>query len=240
VADRRAGKGPYVPDEGGGKQPRSRNQDGSWRKKRSDAGTQRGANSVQHLWGAGIYGSITPAGQAAQCQRCNGCQMPTHCERLSGRPAHSVLAMARHDWRQAATLAEQALAIVRAGALEDYMTSALVCAVVARTAAHQGDVPGAREQLGRAVRLRHCSLTPCHIWQSRRCLSSCGSTWRLTNSRGPGRSCGRPMTSCGGALTLAPCHCRPPSYARRPAGTAVGLWVLRRSSGPSYAGLLDA
>jgi hypothetical protein len=41
MADRRAGKGPYVPDEGGGQQPRSRNQDGSWRKKRSDAGSSR-------------------------------------------------------------------------------------------------------------------------------------------------------------------------------------------------------
>ncbi len=37
MADRRAGKGPYVRDEGGGKQPRSRNQDGRWRAKRSDA-----------------------------------------------------------------------------------------------------------------------------------------------------------------------------------------------------------
>jgi hypothetical protein len=37
MADRRAGKGPYVPDEGGGTQPRSRNKDGRWREKRSDA-----------------------------------------------------------------------------------------------------------------------------------------------------------------------------------------------------------
>ncbi len=37
MADRRAGKGPYVRDEGGGKQPRSRNKDGRWRVKRSDA-----------------------------------------------------------------------------------------------------------------------------------------------------------------------------------------------------------
>lgn len=41
MADRRSGRGPYVPDEGGGKQPRSRNKDGSWRKKRSDAGRKR-------------------------------------------------------------------------------------------------------------------------------------------------------------------------------------------------------
>jgi hypothetical protein len=39
MADRRAGKrqGPYVPSPGGGTEPRSRNQDGEWRKKRSDA-----------------------------------------------------------------------------------------------------------------------------------------------------------------------------------------------------------
>ncbi len=35
MADRRAGKVPHVPDEGGGAS-RSRNDDGSWRKKRSD------------------------------------------------------------------------------------------------------------------------------------------------------------------------------------------------------------
>jgi hypothetical protein len=42
MADRRAGKGPYVREQGGGTQPRSRNKDGSWRAKRSDAGTKKG------------------------------------------------------------------------------------------------------------------------------------------------------------------------------------------------------
>ncbi len=41
MADRRAGRVPHVKDEGGGKQPRSRNQDGSWRAKRSDARTTK-------------------------------------------------------------------------------------------------------------------------------------------------------------------------------------------------------
>ena len=41
MADRRRGRGPYVPDEVGGRQPRSCNQDGRWRKKRSDAGKKR-------------------------------------------------------------------------------------------------------------------------------------------------------------------------------------------------------
>jgi hypothetical protein len=37
MGDRRMGKGPHVRDENGGKQPRDRNKDGTWRKKRSDA-----------------------------------------------------------------------------------------------------------------------------------------------------------------------------------------------------------
>ncbi len=41
MADRRAGKGQYVRDEGGGKQPRSRNADSRWRAKRSDAGKKK-------------------------------------------------------------------------------------------------------------------------------------------------------------------------------------------------------
>lgn len=41
MADRRAGKGPYVSDKGGGKTPRSRNANGRWRAKRSDAGKSR-------------------------------------------------------------------------------------------------------------------------------------------------------------------------------------------------------
>lgn len=41
MADRRAGRVPHVPESGGGKQPRDRNKDGTWRKKRSDAGKPR-------------------------------------------------------------------------------------------------------------------------------------------------------------------------------------------------------
>lgn len=37
MADRRAGKGPYVPARHHGEKPRSRNKNGQWRKKRSDA-----------------------------------------------------------------------------------------------------------------------------------------------------------------------------------------------------------
>lgn len=45
MADRRAGKVPHVRDEGGGKQPRSRNKDGSWREKRSDAKPKKSGGS---------------------------------------------------------------------------------------------------------------------------------------------------------------------------------------------------
>jgi hypothetical protein len=37
MADRRAGRIPHVREQGGGMQPRNRNKDGRWRKKRSDA-----------------------------------------------------------------------------------------------------------------------------------------------------------------------------------------------------------
>jgi len=43
MPDRRAGKVHHVEEreKGGGQQPRDRNKDGTWRKKRSDAGTRR-------------------------------------------------------------------------------------------------------------------------------------------------------------------------------------------------------
>jgi LuxR family transcriptional regulator, maltose regulon positive regulatory protein len=66
----------------------------------------------------------------------------------------SLVAMHHQDWKQAATLAEQAQGVVRAGALDGYVASALVHAVAAQVAIHQGDVPQAQEQLGRATRLR--------------------------------------------------------------------------------------
>lgn len=46
MTDRRAGprQGPNVPSPGGGIQPRSRTQKGTWRAKRSDAGKSRGAS----------------------------------------------------------------------------------------------------------------------------------------------------------------------------------------------------
>ncbi len=43
MADRRAGRVPHVRAVGGGLIPRTRNKDGRWRRKRSDAGHSRAA-----------------------------------------------------------------------------------------------------------------------------------------------------------------------------------------------------
>jgi LuxR family transcriptional regulator, maltose regulon positive regulatory protein len=64
------------------------------------------------------------------------------------------LAIDRQDWPQAATLAERAQTIVRAGRLDDYVLSAHAYAVVARVAVHRNDLPRAHEHLARAARLR--------------------------------------------------------------------------------------
>jgi LuxR family maltose regulon positive regulatory protein len=66
----------------------------------------------------------------------------------------SLVTMHQQDWMKAATLAEQAQGVVRAGELDGYVASALVHAVAARVAAHQGEVGQAQDQLARATRLR--------------------------------------------------------------------------------------
>jgi LuxR family transcriptional regulator, maltose regulon positive regulatory protein len=65
-----------------------------------------------------------------------------------------LVAIGRQDWGQAETLAEQALALLQTGRLNDYIMSPLVHAVAARTALHRGDLPRANEYLARAARLR--------------------------------------------------------------------------------------
>ncbi|MBO0814530.1 MAG: response regulator transcription factor, partial [Actinobacteria bacterium] len=64
------------------------------------------------------------------------------------------LAAQRKSWSEVTSLAERAVAIVEAGNLGDYWTSALVYAWAARAALHQGDGPQGRFYLGRASRLR--------------------------------------------------------------------------------------
>jgi LuxR family maltose regulon positive regulatory protein len=81
--------------------------------------------------------------------------------RIGTLPAASIalaerclVASGRHDWAQADTLAEQALAMLQTGRLNDYFISPLVHTVAARTALHHGDVPQAKEHLVQAARLR--------------------------------------------------------------------------------------
>ena len=72
----------------------------------------------------------------------------------AGLAERAVVAMERDQWDQAGTLAQQALASMRAGHLDDYAMSPFVHAVAARAALHQGDAPRARRHLARAARLR--------------------------------------------------------------------------------------
>jgi LuxR family maltose regulon positive regulatory protein len=83
----------------------------------------------------GMDTGALPAASTALAQRC-------------------LLAIQRDDWAQAEVLANQALAIMAARQLDDYIMSPLVRAVAARTALHRGDVPAARDHLVHATRLR--------------------------------------------------------------------------------------
>jgi LuxR family maltose regulon positive regulatory protein len=63
----------------------------------------------------------------------------------------SLLAMARNQWDQAGTLADQAGAVLRPAGIEVL----LACAAQARTALHRGDVQAARRELLGGQRCRH-------------------------------------------------------------------------------------
>jgi tetratricopeptide (TPR) repeat protein len=65
-----------------------------------------------------------------------------------------MIAFAREDWSTAKDLAGRALEIVNDGRFDEYWTSALVYAWVARAAIHDGDAKRAQDCLTRAVRLR--------------------------------------------------------------------------------------
>jgi LuxR family transcriptional regulator, maltose regulon positive regulatory protein len=76
---------------------------------------------------------------------------PTAATALAQR---ALVAIHRDEWLHAEMLAQQALAIMRAGHLDNYAMSPFVYAVAARTALHQGDVLGAQRHLAQAARLR--------------------------------------------------------------------------------------
>ena len=66
----------------------------------------------------------------------------------------SLVAMAHSEWSQAEVLAGQARTVLREARLEDSYVTSLVCAVQARTALHQGEIPAARQELVGAQRMR--------------------------------------------------------------------------------------
>ena len=71
-----------------------------------------------------------------------------------GDAERAIVAMGRQQWSEATTLAEQALAMLQSGRLNDYFMSPLVHTVAARTALHRGDLPRAKEHLVQAARRR--------------------------------------------------------------------------------------
>jgi len=66
----------------------------------------------------------------------------------------SLAAMARNQWNQAGAFADRAHDRIRQGGVEGSYAAALTSAVQARTAVHRGDVPAARQELIKALRLR--------------------------------------------------------------------------------------
>jgi LuxR family maltose regulon positive regulatory protein len=76
---------------------------------------------------------------------------PTAATALAQR---ALVAIDRDDWLHAEMLTQQALAVMRAGHVDNYAMSPFVYAVAARTALHQGDVLGAQRHLTQAARLR--------------------------------------------------------------------------------------
>jgi LuxR family transcriptional regulator, maltose regulon positive regulatory protein len=83
----------------------------------------------------GTHTGALPAASTALAERC-------------------LVAIGRQDWGQAETLAEQALAMLQTGRLNDYIMSPLIHAVAAHTALHLGDLPRAQAHLVQAARLR--------------------------------------------------------------------------------------
>jgi LuxR family maltose regulon positive regulatory protein len=82
-------------------------------------------------------------------------------DRLGAAPAaaaalgqRTIIAMDRQRWEEAGRLADQALAVLASGHLDDYVMAAFVHTVAARAALHQDDAARARRHLARAVHLR--------------------------------------------------------------------------------------
>ena len=68
--------------------------------------------------------------------------------------ARGIVAIERDEWAEAERFAEQALATMQGGPFDEYWTSALVYAWMARVALHQGDSARGRQFVAMAARLR--------------------------------------------------------------------------------------
>ena len=100
-----------------------------------DGQADRADAVLAHTVEVGRHAAALPAVATALAERC-------------------LLAIQGDDWGRAGALASQALAVLAAGKLDDYIMSPVVHAVAARTALHRGEVAEAREHLARAARLR--------------------------------------------------------------------------------------
>ena len=100
-----------------------------------DGQADRADATLAHAVEVGRHAAALPAVSTALAERC-------------------LLAIQDDDWGRAEALASQALGVLAAGKLDDYIMSPLVHAVAARTALHRGRVAEAREHLARAARVR--------------------------------------------------------------------------------------
>jgi LuxR family maltose regulon positive regulatory protein len=92
----------------------------------------------------------TVLGRASDAARHLG-SLPAGAVALAER---ALLAIDRRDWPAAESLADEAARVIESGALDDYVPSALVHAVAARTALHRGDIEAGREGAAHVARLR--------------------------------------------------------------------------------------
>jgi LuxR family maltose regulon positive regulatory protein len=83
-----------------------------------------------------------------------GVRFGTHEAAALGLGERAAIAIGRGAWVQAEELVDRALQIVRRSRMEEYPTSALICAVAARVALRQGRGERAQELVARAQRLR--------------------------------------------------------------------------------------
>jgi LuxR family maltose regulon positive regulatory protein len=133
---------------------------------------------------------------AAEVGRTTGA-LPATATALAER---AVIAMGRQQWDEAGTLASQALTIVSAEHLDDYIMSPLVHTVVARTALHHGDLLGAREHLVQAARLRPL-LTYAVAWGAVQTLLEMARVYLALDDAGGARTV---LRQARGILQLRP------------------------------------